>query len=199
MPSRRRNVAVAGALLFGVAAMIGLTAASVPLYRLFCQATGYGGTTQRATSAPAHAIAERLITVRFDASTAPDLDWEFRPLELAVRVHPGEEKVVTYRAVNRSREPITGTATFNVTPGKAGLYFDKLQCFCFTKQRLAPGESADLSVSFFVDPDILSDANTADVDTITLAYTMFRAKDDAKESEATLRSSALSAKPSPAN
>jgi cytochrome c oxidase assembly protein subunit 11 len=195
MAQRRRNGPIVGALVGVVAAMIALTAASVPLYRLFCQVTGYGGTTQRAARAPDHALEDRFVTVRFDASTAPDLDWEFRPLQASVRVHPGEERVVAYRAVNRSREPITGTATFNVTPTKAGIYFDKLQCFCFTRQHLAPGQSVDLTVSFFVDPDIAGDPNTADVDTITLSYTMFRAKDQ----DTPLRSSALAPKTSPAD
>ena len=166
--------------------MVALVAASVPLYRLFCQATGYGGTTQRAEAAPDKEVANRVITVRFNAETAPDLPWEFRPLQLSVQVHPGEEKVIAYRAVNHGKVPVTGTATFNVTPVKAGIYFDKLQCFCFTKQHLGAGQSADLSVSFFVDPDIVSDDNTRDVDTITLSYTMFRAKGDD-----TVRSSAL--------
>jgi len=120
--------------------------------------------------------------VRFDAETASDLGWEFRPLQASVDVRPGEERVVAYRAVNKTSAPITGTATFNVTPYKAGIYFNKLQCFCFTEQHLGPGESADLSVSFFVDADILNDPNTRDVDTITLSYTMFRAKDDAPSS-----------------
>jgi cytochrome c oxidase assembly protein subunit 11 len=189
MSPRRRNGATVGALLAVVGVMIVLTAASVPLYRLFCQVTGYGGTTQRAQSVPDREVEGRLITVRFDASTAPDLDWEFRPLQATVRVHPGEEKVIAYRAVNRSQVALTGTATFNVTPAKAGIYFDKLQCFCFTRQHLAPGEGADLGVSFFVDPDIAGDPNTADIDTITLSYTMFRAKDG----EPPVRSSALSA------
>lgn len=195
MSPQRRNGVIAGALCAVILAMVGLTAASVPLYRLFCQVTGYGGTTQRAESAPAREDDGRVITVRFDANTAPDLDWEFRPLQASVRVHPGEEKVIAYRAVNHSKEPLTGTATFNVTPSKAGIYFDKLQCFCFTRQHLAPGESTDLSVSFFVDPDIAGDPNTVDVDTITLSYTMFRAKDG----DAPLRSSALPAKTSPVN
>jgi len=164
-----------GALLAAMAVMFALVGASVPLYRLFCAATGYGGTTQRAETAPASEVANRIITVRFDAQTATNLDWEFRPLVASVQVHPGEEKVIAYRAVNHARTPVTGTATFNVTPYKAGLYFDKLQCFCFTKQYLKPGESKDLSVSFFVDPDIVKDANASDVDTITLSYTMFRA------------------------
>jgi cytochrome c oxidase assembly protein subunit 11 len=195
MSPDRRNVVTIGALLFIIGAMLGLTAASVPLYRLFCQVTGYGGTTQRATSAPDHAVEGRVITVRFDASTAPGLDWEFHPLQAEVRVHPGEERVVAYRAVNHAKTPVTGTATFNVTPAKAGIYFDKLQCFCFTQQHLGPGEGADLSVSFFVDPDIASDPATADVDTITLSYTMFRAK----EGEAPVRSSALPATTAPNN
>jgi cytochrome c oxidase assembly protein subunit 11 len=182
------------ALCAVIGGMFGLVAASVPLYRLFCQVTGYGGTTQRASVAPAREVADRLITVRFDAETAPDLPWEFRPLQASVQVHPGEEKVVAYRAVNRGSRPVTGTATFNVTPLKAGIYFDKLQCFCFTKQHLDAGQSADLSVSFFVDPDIVDDANTRDIDTITLSYTMFRAKTDDG-----VRSSALPAKSSSVN
>jgi cytochrome c oxidase assembly protein subunit 11 len=174
---QRRNARVASGLAAVVVAMIGLSFAAVPLYRLFCEATGYSGTTQRA-AAPPDTTSDALVTVRFNAETASDLGWEFRPLEDHVTVHPGEERVIAYRAVNRTGETVTGTATFNVTPFKAGIYFNKLQCFCFTKQQLAPGESADLSVSFFVDPDILTDPNTRDVDTITLSYTMFRAKED---------------------
>jgi cytochrome c oxidase assembly protein subunit 11 len=177
MSVRRNRLTVLG--LFGVIAVMGgLVSASVPLYRLFCQATGYGGTTQRASAAPAHELAGRLVTVRFDAERASDLPWDFQPEQRQVTVHPGEEKLVAFRVVNRSAEAITGTATFNVTPNKAGLYFDKLQCFCFSKQYLAPGASARLTVTFFVDPDIATDPNTVDVDTITLSYTMFRAKGD---------------------
>jgi cytochrome c oxidase assembly protein subunit 11 len=174
---QRSNARVAAGLAAIVVAMIGLSFASVPLYRLFCAATGYSGTTQRAAAA-SETTSDALVTVRFNAETAADLGWDFRPLQDHVTVHPGEERVIAYRAVNRTSETVAGTATFNVTPFKAGIYFDKLQCFCFTKQLLAPGESADLSVSFFVDPDILTDPNTRDVDTITLSYTMFRAKDD---------------------
>ena len=166
-----------GGLLLVVSCMLGLVAASVPLYRLFCTATGYNGTTQRATAAPAASVANRVITVRFDANTAPDLDWEFWPLQAAVKVHPGQAETVAYRAVNRGASGVTGTATFNVTPDKTGLYFDKLQCFCFNRQYLAPGESKDLTVTFFVDPDIVNDPNDRDIDTITLSYTMFRAND----------------------
>ena len=110
----------------------------------------------------------------------------------SLAVHPGEEQTVAYRAVNKSREGVTGTATYNVTPAKVGLYFDKIQCFCFTRQHLDPGESKDLTVTFFVDPDIAGDPDTRDVDTITLSYTMFRAKDQdtpASESGAAARPS----------
>jgi len=157
-----------------VAGMIGLSFASVPLYRLFCQATGLGGTTQRAAAAPG-VVADALITVRFDAETAADLGWDFRPVVAELKVHPGEEREVFFRATNRSAGPVTGTATYNVTPAKSGIYFDKLQCFCFNAQQLGPGESRDMGVVFFVDPDLLTDPGTSDVHTITLSYTMFRA------------------------
>jgi cytochrome c oxidase assembly protein subunit 11 len=159
--------------------MVGLSFASAPLYRLFCAATGLYGTTQRAARAPAEA-ATSVVTIRFDAETAPGLDWEFRPLQNEIAVHPGEKQQIFYRAVNKTAGPVTGTATFNVTPAKAGIYFDKLQCFCFSEQHLAAGESADMAVVFFVDPDILTDPNTSDVRVITLSYTMFRANQPAR-------------------
>jgi len=169
----RRNGTTVVLLISIVAGMAGLAFASVPLYRLFCQATGFGGTTQRAAAAPGE-IAGPVITVRFDAETAPDLPWEFRPLTASVQVRPGEQREVLYRATNRSAAAVTGTATFNVTPTKSGIYFDKLQCFCFTEQQLGPGESRDMGVTFFVDPDLVKDPGTRDVRTITLSYTMFR-------------------------
>ena len=164
------------AVLLGavVAGMVGLSFASVPLYRLFCAATGYGGTTQRAAAAPAD-IAKAIVTVRFNTEISNDLNWEFRPLQSEIQVHPGEQAQVFFRAVNRSREGVTGQATFNVTPAKSGIYFDKLQCFCFNAQYLAPGESKDMGVVFFVDPDMLKDPDTSDVHTITLSYSMFKA------------------------
>jgi cytochrome c oxidase assembly protein subunit 11 len=184
--NRRTLISLIAVLLV----MGGLVAASVPLYRLFCAATGYEGTTQRASRAPTEEVKGKSVTVRFEAETAPDLPWEFRPEQRQVTVHPGEEKVISYRATNRSAEPISGRATYNVTPNKAGLYFDKLQCFCFSDQFLAPGQSAELSVSFFVDPGIVADANTQDVDTITLSYTMFRAKDCGEPASSAARLSA---------
>ena len=170
----RRNVTTSALLAAVVLGMVGLSFASVPLYRLFCQATGFGGTTQRAAAAPGR-VADALVTVRFDAATAADLGWDFRPLETAVQVHPGEQREVFFRAVNRTPEMVTGSATYNVTPAKTGIYFDKLQCFCFNAQQLGPGESRDMGVVFFVDPDLLTDPGTSDVRTITLSYTMFRA------------------------
>jgi cytochrome c oxidase assembly protein subunit 11 len=169
----RRNAVVVVLLLAVVAGMTGLVAASVPLYRLFCAATGYGGATQRASVAPAD-ISESYVTVRFDAERAPGLGWDFAPLVKEVRVHPGQQQQVFFRAVNRTDQTVTGHATYNVTPTKAGIYFDKMQCFCFTQQVLKPGESRDMGVVFFVDPDIRTDPNTRDVRTITLSYTMFR-------------------------
>jgi cytochrome c oxidase assembly protein subunit 11 len=175
--SRQRRAGMTVLLLGAVAAgMLGLSFASVPLYRMFCAATGFGGTTQRAAAAPED-VSKALVTVRFDTEIAPDLAWDFHPVQPEVTIHPGEQTQVFFRAVNRSREGITGTATFNVTPTKSGIYFDKLQCFCFTRQYLAPGESKDMGVVFFVDPDMLKDPNTRDVRTITLSYSMFRAKE----------------------
>ena len=171
---RRRKGATALLLVSVVAGMAGLSFASVPLYRLFCQATGVGGTTQRADRAPANA-SDVVVTIRFNAETAPDLGWEFHPLQDAVTVHPGEQRQIIYRAVNKTTQPVTAAATFNVTPAKSGIYFDKLQCFCYSEQHLEPGESADMGVVFFVDPDILTDPNTTELRTITLSYTMFRA------------------------
>src|SRR5690348_8317939 len=111
--------------------MVGMSFASVPLYRLFCSVTGLNGTTQRAEEAPGR-VAAALLTVRFDAQTAPGLDWEFRPLKEAVTVHPGEQNQVFFRAVNHSKTSVTARAIYNVTPNKIGIYFDKLQCFCFS-------------------------------------------------------------------
>jgi len=182
MGSRRSKGTTVVLLLSVVAGMIGLSFASVPLYSLFCRATGWGGTTQRATAAP-KGVADAFVTIRFDAETAPDLGWEFRPLTHQIRVRPGEPHEVFYRATNRSAAAVTGTATFNVTPAKSGIYFDKLQCFCFSEQRLEPGETRDMGVSFFVDPDLVKDPGTRDVRTITLSYTMFRKPDADKPAQ----------------
>jgi cytochrome c oxidase assembly protein subunit 11 len=174
----KRNTALAVTLLGVVAGMTGLAFASVPLYRLFCQVTGYGGTTQVAPAAPA-ASGERVVTVRFDAFTDPSLPWTFEPVQRAVTLKVGEQGLAYYRASNRSDRPVAGMATFNVTPQKAGLYFNKVHCFCFDEQVLQPGESVEMAVSFFVDPEIVQDPNLDEVRTITLSYTFFRAVADA--------------------
>jgi cytochrome c oxidase assembly protein subunit 11 len=168
----RAKALTALALASVIVGMLGLTAAAVPLYRLFCQATGYGGTTQRAEAAPGQQ-SERTITVRFNADVAQDLPWTFAPVERAVQVRPGEQQLAFFRAHNGSGRPIVGTATFNVTPFKAGRYFDKIACFCFEDQTLRAGETVDMPVSFYVDPAILDDPETADVRAITLSYTFF--------------------------
>jgi cytochrome c oxidase assembly protein subunit 11 len=157
------------------ATMVGVSFAAVPLYDLFCRVTGFGGTTQVASALPAKA-GERTITVRFDASVEGGLPWRFRPEVRSVTLKVGENGLMSYLAQNQSNLPIVGTATYNVTPHKAAIYFNKLACFCFTEQALAPGEQIAMPVSFFVDPDIVNDRNLDDVHTITLSYTFFRAK-----------------------
>ena len=159
--------------------MVGLAYASVPLYKLFCQVTGFGGTTQIATQAPEQALltAEPL-AVRLDANVNPQLNWSFVPVEQEVSLKPGEEVTAIYRATNIGTTPSTGTATFNVTPQKAGPYFMKIECFCFTEQTLKPGESVDMPVRFFLDSEIVSDINTSDIDEIVLSYTFFKAMDN---------------------
>jgi cytochrome c oxidase assembly protein subunit 11 len=171
-PGKNGAVAV---LLFGVAAgMVGLSFAAVPLYRLFCQVTGYGGTTQVAEAVPAQ-VGERIFTVRFNADVSRDMPWRFQPKQREVTLRVGEPGLAFYAAENLAKTPVTGTATFNVTPLKVGPYFSKVDCFCFEEQRLAPAESMDMGVSFFVDPAILEDRRMDDVKTITLSYTFFRA------------------------
>jgi cytochrome c oxidase assembly protein subunit 11 len=181
--TNRRRGATVLILVAVLAGMTGLTFASVPLYRIFCGATGFGGTTQRAQAAPDN-VSSSLIRVSFDAQTAPGLDWEFRPLTPAVIVHPGAQTQVFFRAVNRSAAPITARAGYNVTPTKIGIYFDKLQCFCFNNQTLQPGQKADMGVVFFVDPDVLKDPDTREVRAITLSYTMFQAANAPPQSAA---------------
>ena len=171
---RRRNAATAAAALGIVVIMGGLAYASVPLYRWFCQVTGFGGTTQVAEAAPEE-LHERSVTVRFNADVNSALPWRFQPVERSVRVRLGEERLAFYRAKNLGDRPVTGTATFNVTPAKAGPYFAKLDCFCFTEQTLAAGRSVDMPVSFYVDPELAGDRNLDDVTTITLSYTFFAA------------------------
>ncbi len=156
-------------------AMLGLAYASVPLYRLFCQATGYGGTTQRAEVAP-KAASHHVMTIRFDSNIDPDLPWSFTPAVATMQVRIGESSLAFYRAHNQASQTVAGTASFNVTPEIAGQYFSKLECFCFTEQVLAAGESVEMPVSFFVDPAILQDPDSRGISEITLSYTFHRSE-----------------------
>jgi cytochrome c oxidase assembly protein subunit 11 len=156
-----------------VAAMIGLAFASPVIYRTFCSLTGFGGTPLRAEKAPG-AIAGQ-VGVRFDANVHPGLPWRFEPEQETVRVAPGAQTKIFYRAQNLSAKTITGQAAFNVSPDQVGKYFKKIQCFCFTEQTLKAGEAKDMPVIFFVDPAIKKDPDTKDIDEITLSYTFYPA------------------------
>jgi cytochrome c oxidase assembly protein subunit 11 len=169
---RRNKTRSALVLAACVAGMAGLSFAAVPLYQIFCQVTGYGGTTQVAEVAP-DTVIERTIDVRFNADVNRELAWRFRPMQRSVEVHPGESHLAFYEAINESDRPILGQAAYNVTPQKAGIYFTKIACFCFTEQYLAPGERAEMPVTFFIDPEIVNDRNMNDLGTITLSYTFF--------------------------
>jgi cytochrome c oxidase assembly protein subunit 11 len=168
---KRRFTAV---LLGGVVVGMGGAAyAAVPAYRLFCQVTGFGGTTRRAHAVPT-TISGRVIKVQFDANTDPALPWRFRPKQREIALKIGEEGLAFYEAENLGNTPVMGQAGFNVSPAKAGRYFNKIQCFCFNEQVLAAGQRANMPVTFFVDPEMLDDPNMDDVMTITLSYTFFR-------------------------
>ena len=156
-----------------VAAMVGLAYASVPLYQLFCQVTGYGGTTQVTGDAAVEILPNHPVRVRFDANTNPALNWRFEAVDAPVTLNPGEEVVINYRATNLGDTASAGTSTYNVTPVKAGPHFMKIDCFCFIEQTLQPGESVLMPVRFYIDPDIASEPGTADIDEIILSYTFF--------------------------
>lgn len=172
-----RRVNLTAVVLFGiVAAMTGLAFASVPLYRLFCQVTGFAGTPKTGAyvgTASTDGAPGLPVTVRFDANVNAQLPWRFEPVERQVVVRLGEEVLIHYRAQNLSDRPVTGTATFNVTPFKVAQYFNKMECFCFTEQTLNPGEEVSMPVLFYVDPQLFEDPNTAEVRKITLSYTFF--------------------------
>ena len=177
--------------MFGMAlAMLGLGFASVPLYRLFCQVTGFGGTTQVASEADADLAARMAASaggvtysIRFDANTARDMPWSFEPVQVTDTITVGQRDLAFYTARNDSSVPITGTATFNVEPQQAGPYFNKIQCFCFTEQTLQPGEEIRMPVLYYVDPAALDDPNMEGVEQITLSYTFHRAPDQPEQTE----------------
>jgi cytochrome c oxidase assembly protein subunit 11 len=174
---RNRRLAL---ISFSVAAlMVGASFAAVPLYEVFCRVTGYGGTTQVADAAP-EKILDRRMTVRFNADVGKSMPWQFAPVQDRLNLRVGEEALAFYRAKNNTKHSITGTATFNVTPAKAGQYFNKVECFCFTEQELKSGGEIDMPVAFFIDPAIADDPNLNEVSTITLSYTFFKTETDPK-------------------
>ena len=170
-----RNARTAWKLVLLAGGMLGLAYAAVPLYEIFCKATGFAGTPMVAQSGDRPVIA-RSVAVRFDSNTDPNLPWRFEPLQREVRLRLGEEKLVHFRATNVSQRPIVGTATYNVTPERTAGWFNKVQCFCFTEQLLQPGQSVDMPVVFFVDAEMAKDRRYDDIRTITLSYTFYEAK-----------------------
>ncbi len=169
--TRKTRTALLAALL--VCGMTGLAFASVPLYRIFCQVTGFGGTTRMAIGGEAPGATGRMISVRFDANTSRALPWRFEPVDARRNVAIGARNIALYEARNLSDRPVTGTATFNVTPSQAGQYFTKVQCFCFTEQTLRPGQEVSMPVVFYVDPRIMDDPDARDISEITLSYTFY--------------------------
>ncbi len=179
MTGGNKNLRIVMLLILAGATMVAVAYASVPLYRLFCVATGYNGTTQRAETAPVKAAqpAERWVTVNFDANVDQKLPWEFKSDIHSLKVKLGDTYNVKFHAKNLGDKTVTGMATFNVQPDKAGSFFNKIQCFCFDKQSLKPNETAEFDVEFYVDPAMVTDKDAFDVQDITLSYTFFRAKD----------------------
>ncbi len=166
------SLVILAGMAFG---MFALSFAAVPLYKMFCEKTGHGGTTHISTSRPTR-IENRVMTVRFNADTHPELPWEFTPLQKEVQLKAGEMGLAFYHGKNWSSSPTVGMAIYNVTPHKAGIYFNKVECFCFLEQHLEGNQETDFPVQFFIDPDIVKDPALDDVDTITLSYTFFKFK-----------------------
>ncbi len=184
-PDNAKNKTVAFMATGLVVAMVGLAYASVPLYRLFCQATGFGGTTQVAEASQASPT-NADISIRFDANVQADMGWNFHPKQNTLTVKVGEPSMAYYTATNASSETVTGTAMFNVTPAEAGIFFNKIECFCFTEQTLKPGETVEMPVQFFVDAALLDDADTKNIREITLSYTFYPVKSKAPDKQANL-------------
>ncbi|UDL96107.1 cytochrome c oxidase assembly protein [Lichenihabitans sp. PAMC28606] len=172
---RRRRTLIASSVVAGVALALGMSFAAVPLYRMFCQATGYAGTTQVATGASAD-TGKRTLTVRFDANVAPGLNWSFEPETPSISLKTGTTATVYFHVKNKTDKPTVANARYNVSPDVVGPYFDKIACFCFTEQTLAPHEELDMPVVFFLNPELEGDETMAGVDTVTLSYTFFAPK-----------------------
>jgi cytochrome c oxidase assembly protein subunit 11 len=179
---QRRNLNLMMILVGVVAGMTGLAYASVPLYRLFCQVTGFEGTPQRASAAPTE-ISDRVMRVTFTADVSAGLGWKFQPMQRNLELKVGENKLAYYVAENLESKPVTGRATFNVSPETFGAYFTKIECFCFTEQTLQPGQRVEMPVSFFIDPAMLQNPALKNIHDITLSYTFFRADDDGKNAD----------------
>ena len=172
----RRDALIAAACGVLVAGMVGASFAAIPLYKIFCQVTGFAGTTQVARIAPKHELAREL-TIRFDSNVAPGLPWRFEPEQNSIRLHIGEVATVHYKVINEAARTITAQASYNVTPTTVGAYFDKINCFCFTEQTLKPGETREMTVVFYVDPKIVNDRDQDPLNTVTLSYTFYRLPD----------------------
>jgi cytochrome c oxidase assembly protein subunit 11 len=177
--ARRRDFIVAAACGAFVAVMVGAAYAAVPLYSWFCRTTGFGGTPVVAEAAPVKVL-DRKVTVRFDANVASGLPWKFEPEQVSIDVRIGQVVTIYYRAVNDSARETVGQAGYNVSPPTVGGYFAKINCFCFTEQRLRPHESRDMPVVFYVDPALVGDSEQDDLNTITLSYTMYPVQQPAK-------------------
>ena len=171
--SLRRETLIAGACGAVVAGMVGLSFAAVPLYNMFCRATGFAGTTQVSRIAPKNMLARQL-TIRFDSNVMPGLPWKFTPEQNSIVVHIGEVVTVHYKVINEAARTITAQASYNVTPTTVGAYFDKINCFCFTQQTMKPGETREMTVVFYVNPKIVDDRDQEPLNTITLSYTFYR-------------------------
>jgi cytochrome c oxidase assembly protein subunit 11 len=169
----RRDIMVAALCGAVVTGMVGAAYAAVPLYTWFCRTTGFAGTTQVAEKAP-HQILDRTLTIRFDSNVSPGLPWKFQPEQNAIQVRVGEVATVNYRVVNEAAREIAAQASYNVSPPTVGAYFDKINCFCFTEQRMKAGETREMTVVFYIDPAIIKDRDQDDLSTITLSYTFYR-------------------------
>src|SRR5262245_34495467 len=173
----RRDLLVAACCGAVVVGMVGAAYAAVPLYNWFCKTTGFGGTTQVADRAPDH-ILDRTLTIRFDSNVTPGLPWRFQPEQNSIQVRIGEVATVHYKVVNEAAREIAAQASYNVSPPTVGGYFDKINCFCFTEQRLKPGETREMVVVFYIDPSIINDRDQNDLSTITLSYTFYRQREE---------------------
>ena len=175
----KRDMIVAASCGAVVALMIGASYAAVPFYNWFCKTTGYGGTTQVAEKAPDH-ILDRTVTVRFDSNVTPGLPWKFVPEQNEIQARIGEVVTVQYKVVNQAARDVSAQASYNVSPPQVGIYFNKINCFCFTEQTLKAGETREMAVVFYIDPSIVKDRDQDDLNTITLSYTFYRLPDPAR-------------------